>query len=202
MWQSRVEIEHYSVAYFDCFTTFEALHSIKAQYVHVLCKLVRYSCIYAAHTTPALYGRSTLQYFERGRNTQWNNIRLLPGTATYTTNIILNCKHNLHIILVLHSKFSYSMKAARTICETTNADQVIPPKKQWKLISDLCKYLYLPTPTKRLALHVHVWMIHIYFPYLNDDPPVLLILWYHVCGELFTLLPDGGWYGWHKGATG
>ena len=25
MWQSRVEIEHYSVAYFECVTAFEAL---------------------------------------------------------------------------------------------------------------------------------------------------------------------------------
>ena len=25
MWQSRVEIEHYSIAYFDCITAFEAL---------------------------------------------------------------------------------------------------------------------------------------------------------------------------------
>ena len=25
MWQPRVEIEHYSVAYFDCITAFEAL---------------------------------------------------------------------------------------------------------------------------------------------------------------------------------
>ena len=26
MWQSRVEIEHYSVAYFDCITVFEVLY--------------------------------------------------------------------------------------------------------------------------------------------------------------------------------
>ena len=44
------------------------------------------------------------------------------------------CKHNLYIRLVLHSKFSYSVKAAGTIWETTKervgpyADQVIPPQ--------------------------------------------------------------------------
>ena len=42
----------------------------------------------------------------------------LPHIHTY-------CKHNLHIRLVLHSKFSYSMKAAGTIWETTRKEQAL-----------------------------------------------------------------------------
>ena len=40
-----------------------------------------------AREDPTLNGSSALQRFERGnasRNTQWNNVQFLPGTATYT----------------------------------------------------------------------------------------------------------------------
>ena len=37
MWQSRVEVERYSVAYFDHITAFEAWGS------YMLCKLIKYS---------------------------------------------------------------------------------------------------------------------------------------------------------------
>ena len=66
MWQSRVEIEHYSVAYFARIAAFEALVSAH-QYLHVytappLTEVLRYSASNAA-----------IPY---DRNTQRNNVRL------------------------------------------------------------------------------------------------------------------------------
>ena len=59
MWQSRVEIEHYFVVYFDCVTTFKAGS-------YALLRLVRYSSNYAVCISLALSGSSVLQCFERG----------------------------------------------------------------------------------------------------------------------------------------
>ena len=42
--------------------------------------------------SPALNGSTALlQHFEHGRNTQQNNVRLVPGTATYTNSFLPTC---------------------------------------------------------------------------------------------------------------
>ena len=51
MWQPRVEIEHYSVAYFHCITVFEALLGRSSYAVGKL--MIPYH-IYTAHMSPTL----------------------------------------------------------------------------------------------------------------------------------------------------
>ena len=67
MWQSRVEIEGYSVAYFDRIVAFEAPYrrtSVKGgAHMHFV-DSTRYSCIYAARMSPALSGSSAIRHFE------------------------------------------------------------------------------------------------------------------------------------------
>ena len=66
MWQSWVEIEHYSVAYLDCVRP---------------CP-IRYSCILAACMSPALNGSFALQHFECGNAVEMYNgimIDFYPG---------------------------------------------------------------------------------------------------------------------------
>ena len=49
---------------------------------------------------PALNGSTVLQRFEcgiHGQNTQWNNVRFLPGTATYVISPHFNCVATLEI---------------------------------------------------------------------------------------------------------
>ena len=50
---------------------------------YALCRLIRYSCVFAAHMSPVLNGNFVLQHFERGWIIQRNNVRFLPRTATY-----------------------------------------------------------------------------------------------------------------------
>ena len=57
MWQSRVEIKYYSVTDSDCIA--ELLLR-----VGLICRLIRYSCIYEVHTNPALSGSSTMRHFK------------------------------------------------------------------------------------------------------------------------------------------
>ena len=61
MWQSRVEIKHYSVAFFNHVTTFKALQ----QGLHTLRRLIRYSYTFAVRMSPALNGSFALQRFKR-----------------------------------------------------------------------------------------------------------------------------------------
>ena len=71
MWQSLVEIGHYSIASFDHITAFEALyHSYGGlgQGSYALHRLIRYSCIYGAHMTQPLTEVLLLQGFERGKS--------------------------------------------------------------------------------------------------------------------------------------
>ena len=49
MWQSQVEIEHYSIAYFNHIIMFKVLYVTGS---YVLCKCVRYSWVYTAHMSP------------------------------------------------------------------------------------------------------------------------------------------------------
>ena len=68
MWQSRVEIEGYSVAYFDRIAAFKApyrLSSVKGEGSCALRRLVSYSYIYEARMSPTLKGSSAIRHFER-----------------------------------------------------------------------------------------------------------------------------------------
>ena len=69
MWQSYVEIEHYSIALFQ--PHYRVLNAAaqnfdQGQSSYVLHQLIRHSCTYAAHMSPALKGSYVLQRFERG----------------------------------------------------------------------------------------------------------------------------------------
>ena len=64
MWQSRVEIEHYSVAYFDCVIVFAALYcstSVKGG-AHVLQSCIK---VYIARMSPALNESTAIRSFQR-----------------------------------------------------------------------------------------------------------------------------------------
>ena len=65
VWQSRVEIKHYSVAYFDHVTALQVLKCrtlVKGSYV--LCKCGTYYRVYPLCMSPALNESSALQYFK------------------------------------------------------------------------------------------------------------------------------------------
>ena len=81
MWQSRVEIEHYSVAYFNRITAFEVRTSVKGG-AHALGKLINTCHVYTARMSPALNGSSALQRFERSNAIEIRNgimFDLYPG---------------------------------------------------------------------------------------------------------------------------
>ena len=66
MWQSCVETEDYSIAYFDRIAAFKALYhwtSVKGS-SYALCRLFSYSRIYEAHMSPALNRSSAIQCFQ------------------------------------------------------------------------------------------------------------------------------------------
>ena len=60
MWQSHVEIEGYSVVYFDCIAE---LWEVKGK-AHVLRRFIRYSRICEARMSPALNGSSVIWRFK------------------------------------------------------------------------------------------------------------------------------------------
>ena len=69
MWQSHVEFEHYSIALFQLHyrvLNAAAQNFDQGQSSYVLHQLIRHSCTYAAHMSPALKGSYVLQRFERG----------------------------------------------------------------------------------------------------------------------------------------
>ena len=55
---------------------------------YALCKLMNTCHVYTVRIGPTLNGSSALQRFERG-NVLRNNVRFLPGTATYVWNSLL-----------------------------------------------------------------------------------------------------------------
>ena len=57
MWQSLVEIEHYSIAYFDYIMVFEVHAVVQGSYV--LHTLIRYLWTYTACMSPAMYTTQT-----------------------------------------------------------------------------------------------------------------------------------------------
>ena len=68
MWQSRVEIKGYSIAYFNRIATFEVLYHrtfIKGgAHNYALRRVIRYSCIYEASMSPDLNGSSAIRHFK------------------------------------------------------------------------------------------------------------------------------------------
>ena len=64
VWQSRVEIEGYSVAYFDRLAAFEAMNFLQGRGSYALRRFIRYSCIYGARMSPALNESSATWHFE------------------------------------------------------------------------------------------------------------------------------------------
>ena len=126
MWQSRVEIEHYSVAYFSCLTTFKALNFHRGWSSYVLRtvrRLIRYSSIFAAIMSPALSECFALQRFERG-----NVVELCNG-------ILFDFYMGLPHIECLVSVESYTIPS---LCQLQQLPQV------WRL-SPQCKELVLFT---------------------------------------------------------
>ena len=78
IWQSWVEIKHYSVAYFDRITSTELL--LRAGLIR---RLIRYSYTFTARMSPALNKSFVLQCFKCGNAVEICN-GFLPGTATHT----------------------------------------------------------------------------------------------------------------------
>ena len=64
MWQFRVEIEYYSVAYFDCIQSAVSLTFRYEQGSYVVCSCVDRCCIYNAGLSTALNESSETQHFE------------------------------------------------------------------------------------------------------------------------------------------
>ena len=75
MWQSRVEVEDYSVMYFDCIAAFKAPYcwtSVKGRahtcfvdaWIYVLRRLVSYSLIYNVRMSPALNRSLAIRCFK------------------------------------------------------------------------------------------------------------------------------------------
>ena len=100
MWQSQVEIKHYSVAYFDRITTFKSTELLlRAGLIHTVCR----KCIWAP---PTLNISSALQCFGRG-----NNVLFVPETTTFIfqcflmSSFLLSCF--LLFLLLLSSSFSF-----------------------------------------------------------------------------------------------
>ena len=127
MWQSRVEIEHYSVAY--CIT---CVRSTVTQYFrygrgsYALCKLMNTWHIYTACMGPTPNGSSALQHFERGNAIEIHNrivfdfypglphmysISSSPDSAPRSRK---GAWHSLHFEpLWLHCAIPYSGKLSR-----------------------------------------------------------------------------------------
>ena len=100
MWQSQIEIEHYSVVYFDRITVFEALEhttSVKggAQMRSTAASMRK---VYIARMSFAPNGSTALQRFERGNTVKIHNgivFDFYPGLP--------------HIHLFLYFSFSVGM---------------------------------------------------------------------------------------------
>ena len=86
MSQSRVEIKHYSIAYFNCVSVFKVLEHrtlvVGGAHTHCVDAQIPDISNCAVCMSPALNGSFVLQCFECGRNKQRNDDLFLPGTAT------------------------------------------------------------------------------------------------------------------------
>ena len=73
IWQSHVEIEHYSVAYFTCITSAVAWKFRYRWGSYTLGKLMNTYHIYTARLSPALSRSSALEHFERSNVSEIRN---------------------------------------------------------------------------------------------------------------------------------
>ena len=95
MWQSQVEIKHYSIAYFNCITAFEAFlrrTSVKGR-AHYICKLMNTYLIHTAHVSPALNRSSVLEHFECSNAIEICNGIMISTRDCHICNKILIEEH-------------------------------------------------------------------------------------------------------------
>ena len=93
MWQSHVEFEHYSIALFQ--PHYRVLNAAvqnfdQGQSSYVLHQLIRHSCTYAAHMSPALKGSYVLQRFERGNAVKIRNDIMFDFYTELTHKIFIH----------------------------------------------------------------------------------------------------------------
>ena len=81
MWQSRVQIENYTIVYFDCIAAFKVMY----HWAYTLHRLIRSSCIHKACMS------SALKFSDMSLQTQWcdqniwqNNLWFLHWIITWT----------------------------------------------------------------------------------------------------------------------
>ena len=89
MWQSHVEIEGYSVVYFDCIAE---LWKVKGE-AHVLRRFIRYSRICEARMSPALNGSSVIRRFKHS-----NTVEICDGISF---EIYMGLPHILYMFKIL-----------------------------------------------------------------------------------------------------
>ena len=95
MWQSQVEIKHYSIAYFNCITAFEAFlrrTSVKGG-AHYICKLMNTYLIHTAHVSPTLNRSSVLEHFECSNAIEICNGIMISTRDCHICNKILIEEH-------------------------------------------------------------------------------------------------------------
>ena len=91
MWQSHVEIEGYSVMYFDCIAVPYRWISVKGG-AHMC---FEYLIIYEVHMSPALNGSLAIQTQRCEWNTRQINLWFLHGTATH---VVSKCWWQAHVV--------------------------------------------------------------------------------------------------------
>ena len=104
MWQSRVEIEHYSVAYFariNCVRSTLAWNFRLGWDSYALGKLINTCHVHTARMSPALNGSSALQRFERSNAIELRNGILFdfyPGLP-HILYVYILCMYNKSYLL-------------------------------------------------------------------------------------------------------
>ena len=73
MWQSQVEIQHYSVVYFNCITAFEVLYHRTSIKSGADMRCVNVVSIHEFTQSPSLNGSSTLEHFKRSNAIEIRN---------------------------------------------------------------------------------------------------------------------------------
>ena len=73
MWQSQVEIQHYSVVYFDPITAFEVLYRRTSVKGGVDMRCVNVVSIHKFTQSPSLNGSSVLEHFKRSNAIEIRN---------------------------------------------------------------------------------------------------------------------------------
>ena len=127
MWQSHVEIESYSVAYFDCIAAFEAPYhwtSVKGGahmcFVDSLDIHASPKCVWALPK----FSDTVLQTQRCDRNTRWNNFRFLHRTATrHTFNYVTYFWELSHVQLFPWNKDILPMRTSFVVPVVSNCVQ-------------------------------------------------------------------------------